>query len=108
MQDKGDSRRTETNMEKEGQMEETTAILTVLTVSPREAAETHTLVGVQLGVAEAAVVARLLRTGVVLEHGHVAGAQGVLLSEDGGTHQNDLGAEDTGLKRPLIVLDTAF
>lgn len=71
------------------------AILTVLTASPREAAETHTLVGVQLGVAEATVVARLLRAGVVLEHGHVAGAQGVVLSQDGGPHEDDLGAEDT-------------
>lgn len=35
---------------------------------------------------------------MVLEHGHVAGPKGVLLSEDGGTHQNDLGAGDTGLK----------
>lgn len=28
---------------------------------------------------------------MALERGHVAGAQDVLLSEDGGSHQNDLG-----------------
>lgn len=43
-------------------------------------------------------MAGLLGTRVALEHGYVAGAQGVLLSEDGGTHQNDLGAGNTGLK----------
>lgn len=73
------------------------AILTVLTVSARETTEADALVGVQLGAAVAGVVAGLLRTRMVLEHGYVAGAQGVLLSEDGSTHQNDLGAESTGV-----------
>lgn len=66
---------------------------------PRETAEANALVGVQLGVAAASVVAGLLGTRVVLEHGYIAGAHGVLLSEDGGTHQNDLGGGDAGLKR---------
>lgn len=35
---------------------------------------------------------------MVLEHGYVSGALGVFLSEDGGAHQNDLGAGNTGLK----------
>lgn len=33
----------------------------------------------------------------MLEHGYVAGALGVLLSEDWGAHENDLGAGNTGL-----------
>lgn len=72
--------------------------LTVLTVSPWEATLANTLVRVQHGVAAPAVVTGLLWTRVVLEHGYVAGVQGILLSEDGGTHQNDLGAANTGLK----------
>lgn len=51
-----------------------TATLTVLTVSPCETTETSALVGVQLGVALPTIVAGLLRTWVVLEHGYVAGA----------------------------------
>lgn len=35
---------------------------------------------------------------MVLEHGYVGGVHGILLSEDGGTHQNDLGAGNTRLK----------
>lgn len=35
---------------------------------------------------------------MALEHGHVAGAQGVLLSEDGRAHQNDLEAGNTQLE----------
>lgn len=66
-------------------------ILTVLTASPRETTEANALVGVQQGVAATAVVAGLLGTGVVLEYGYIARAHGILLSEDGGTHQNDLG-----------------
>lgn len=66
-------------------------ILTVLTAAPRESAQANALVRVQLRVAAAAVVARLLGARVALEGGHVAGAQDVLLSEDGGSHQNDLG-----------------
>lgn len=66
-------------------------ILTVLTVAPRESAQANALVRVQLRVAAAAVVARLLGARVALERGHVAGAQDVLLSEDGGSHQDDLG-----------------
>lgn len=73
-------------------------ILTVLTVSPRETAEADALVGVQLRVAAPAVVAGLPGTRVLLEHGHVAGAQGILFSEDGGSHQNDLPAANRGLK----------
>lgn len=73
-------------------------VLTVLTVSPWETTEANTLIGVQHGVAAAAVVAGLMGTRVVLEHGYVAGAQGVLLSEDGGTHQNDLEAGNKELK----------
>lgn len=60
-------------------------------MASREAAEADTLVQVQLRVAAAAVVARLLGAGVALERGHVAGAQDVLLSEDGRSHQDDLG-----------------
>lgn len=60
-------------------------------MSPGETTEANTLVGVQLGVAAAAIVAGLLGTRVFLEHLYIARAQGVLLSEDGGTHQNDLG-----------------
>lgn len=68
-----------------------TKILTVLAVASREAAEADALVRVQLRVAASAVVARLLGAGVALERGHVAGAQDVLLSEDGRSHQDDLG-----------------
>lgn len=67
-------------------------LLTVLTMGPREAAEADALEGVQMGVAAAPVVAGLLGAGVALEHGHVAGAQGVLLPQDGGAHQDDLRA----------------
>lgn len=68
-----------------------TKILTVLAVAAREAVEADALVRVQLRVAAASVVARLLGAGVALECGHVAGAQDVLLSEDGRSHQDDLG-----------------
>lgn len=76
-------------------------ILTVLTAPPGETTEANALVGVQLGVAAAAVVAGLLGARVVLEHGYVAGAHGVLLSEDGGAHENDLEQENRRLKETL-------
>lgn len=60
-------------------------------MASREAVEADALVQLQLRVAAAAVVARLLGAGVALERGHVAGAQDVLLSEDGRSHQGDLG-----------------
>lgn len=63
---------------------------------PREAAEANALVGVQLRVAAATVVTGLPGAGVILEHGHAAGAQGILLPEDGRTHQNDLEAVHRG------------
>lgn len=72
--------------------------LTVLTVSPWEATLANTLEQVQHGVAATAVVTGFLWARMVLEHGYVAGVQGIFLSEDGGTHQNDLGAANTGLK----------
>lgn len=62
-------------------------------MSSGEPTEADTLVGVQLGVALAVVLAGLLGTRVLLEGGHVAGAQDVVFSEDGRTHQNDLRAE---------------
>lgn len=52
--------------------------------------------------AAAAVLAGLLETWVAMEHGHVAGVQGVLLAQDGCAHQHDLEAEaqlEVGLKR---------
>lgn len=72
--------------------------LTVLTALAPEPVEAEALVGVQRGFAQAAVVAGLLGARVVLEHGHAAGAQGVLLPEDGGPHEDDLEAGNTGLK----------
>lgn len=68
-----------------------TRTLTVLAVASREAVEAITAVLVQLRVAAGTVAAWLLGTGVSLECGHVAGAQDVLLSEDGRSHQDDLG-----------------
>lgn len=65
-------------------------------MAAREAAEADALVHVKLRVAAAAVVARLLGAGVALERGHVAGAQDVLLSEDGRSHQDDLGQSRGG------------
>lgn len=65
-------------------------------MSPWETTEANTLVGVQLGVTAATIVAGLLEARVVVEHGYIAGAQGILLSENGGTHQNDLGAGNRG------------
>lgn len=61
-------------------------------MSSREPTEADALIGVQLGVALAAVVAGLLGTRVLLEHGYIAGAEDVVFSEDGRTHQDDLGA----------------
>lgn len=69
--------------------------LTALTVSSWETTEADALVGVQLGVALAAVVAGLLGTRVLLEGGYIAGAQDVVFLEDRGTHQDDLGAGET-------------
>lgn len=65
-------------------------------MASREAAEADALIQVQLRVAAAAVVARLLGAGVALERGHVAGAQDVLFSEDGRSHQDDLGQSGVG------------
>lgn len=70
--------------------------LTVLAVASREAAEADALVRVQQRGAAAAVVARLLGAGVALVGGHVAGAQDVLLSEDGRSHQGHLGQSGAG------------
>lgn len=43
---------------------------------------------------------------MVLEHGYIAGAQGILLSENGGTHQNDLGAGNRGTHQRFFLHTT--
>lgn len=74
--------------------------LTTLTVSSWETTEADALVGVQLGVALAAIVAGLLGTRVLLEGGYIAGAHDIVFLEDRGTHQDDLrGRRNSGLER---------
>lgn len=69
----------------------------MLTFVPWETAQARALVGVQEGVAAAAVLAGLLETRVAVENGYVAGVQGVLLPQDGGAHQHDLEAGEMEL-----------
>lgn len=78
------------------------AVLTVLAVLPWEAAEAFAVVSVQLRFAAATVVTGLPGAGVILEHGYAAGAQGILLPEDGRTHQSDLEAVHTGRYQQVL------
>lgn len=65
-------------------------------MASREAVQADALVRVLQRVAAGTVVARLLGAGVDQVGGHVAGAQDVLLLEDGRAHQEELERENGG------------